>query len=94
MTSFQGELVAVGEISGALRNGDGNYLGLGGRRCAAAVRVSRDPHALELVVGPLEIDLLGFLVAVDELVGELPEDRSAVVPTPRRPRALRLLAPG
>jgi hypothetical protein len=94
VTSFEGELVTVGVMSGVLRNGDGSYLGLGGRRCAAAVRVAHDPQALELVVGPLEIDLLGFLVTVDELAVELPEDGGEGTVHPGLPRVLRLLRPG
>ena len=72
--SLSGELATTGVMSGVLRNPDGTFVGVGGRRCTAAVRVMQDADALELVVGPLEIDLLGFLVTVDALPVEIPQE--------------------
>ncbi len=73
LVSRGGSLALDGVFWGSLLDADGTHVG-----AAAAtrppVRVSTVDDNLELVVGPVEIDLLGFRVAIGELPVELPAE--------------------
>ncbi len=78
-----GQLAAVGLFTGELTDDHGGRIGTSVRRQTAAVEVMASETALLVRVGPLDVNLLGFLVTVTEL--------SVAVQGGRR--ALRLLEP-
>ncbi len=83
LVSQHGRLALDGVFAGTLVDSDGSHIGMGSRRHTAPVLVSAVGGALELVVGPLEIDLLGFRVTIEALPVDLPaavrEDQGAAV---------------
>ena len=62
-----GQLAAAGVFTGQLTDADGRGIGLGARRTTVAVQVVSTATALLVQIGPLDVNLLGFLVGVDEL---------------------------
>ena len=62
-----GQLAAAGVFTGQLTDADGRSIGLGARRTTVAVQVVSTATALLVQIGPLDVNLLGFLVGVDEL---------------------------
>lgn len=72
VVSFGAQLAVTGVVSGALRGADGAHIGVASRRCTGVVRVVEDLSGPQLVVGPLETDLLGFVVSIDAFGVELP----------------------
>ena len=62
-----GQLTAVGVFSGVLTDADGHRIGLAARRQASPVLalLTADPRIL-LVVGPLDVNLFGFAVTVNQ----------------------------
>ncbi len=83
LVSQRGQLALDGVFAGTLMDSDGSHIGMCSRRHTAPVLVSAVGGALELVVGPLEIDLLGFRVTVEALPVDLPaavrEDQGAAL---------------
>ena len=69
-----GRLYAIVVISGELRETDDTAIGIGSRRRAVPARVTRDGHGASVVVGPLDVDLMGLTVSLPAV--ELPLLRS------------------
>ncbi len=67
-----GELAAVGVFTGSLTDADGQHIGTGSRRHTAATVLDFTPTGLRVQVGPLDVNLLGFLVTVEDFSLELP----------------------
>lgn len=65
VTQF-GHLAAAGVFTGELTEADGTPVGVGSRRHTAAVELVAGPGALVARIGPLDVNLLGLLVGVDE----------------------------
>ena len=67
-----GHLTVAGVVTGELRDADGSLFGLGARRTRVSAEVVDDTRPeLVLRLGPLEVDLLGFLVTVEERTVDL-----------------------
>lgn len=62
-----GQLAAAGVFTGELTDADGRSIGIGARRTTVAVQVVSTATGLLVQIGPLDVNLLGFLVGVDEL---------------------------
>jgi hypothetical protein len=62
-----GQLAAAGVFSGELTDTDGSHIGMGSRRQTAAVEVIAGRTTPLARLGPLDVNLLGFLVTVAEL---------------------------
>lgn len=62
-----GLLAAAGVFTGRLTDADGSRIGIGARRTTVAVEVVTIGTRLLVQIGPLDVNLLGFLVGVDEL---------------------------
>lgn len=61
-----GQLATAGVFAGELTDADGTRVGVGSRRHTAAVELEADAVALVARVGPLDVNVLGFVVSVDE----------------------------
>ena len=61
-----GQLAAAGIFTGELHDADGSHVGMSSRRltCAALVDTYSDLHVVQ--IGPVDVNLLGFMVTVDE----------------------------
>jgi hypothetical protein len=61
-----GQLAAAGIFTGELRDADGTHVGIASRRltCAAFVDPYAETHVVR--IGPVDVNLLGFMVTVDE----------------------------
>ena len=68
-----GHLAAAGVFTGQLIDAEGSRIGNGARRQTAAVKELVSGNPLLIRIGPLNVDLLGFLVTVDELSVDLGE---------------------
>lgn len=62
-----GLLAAAGVFTGALTDADSSHIGTGSRRQTAAVEVVASGTAPVVRLGPLDVNLLGFLVTVNEM---------------------------
>lgn len=62
-----GQLAAAGVFTGELVDSRGARLGVGARRTTVAVHAQRTGRGLEVQLGPVDVNLLGFLVTIDEL---------------------------
>ncbi len=69
--SQRGQLAAAGVFTGKLTDADGSHIGIGSRRLTATVQVAVNETALEIRLGPLDVNLLGFRVTVDKLTMDL-----------------------
>jgi hypothetical protein len=63
---------------------EGERLGIGSRRHTAAAELDPTVHAYLARVGPVDVNLLGFLVTVDEFTVAVPRDLPEP-PTPHLP---------
>lgn len=75
LTQF-GHPAATGVFTGELVDADRSHVGHGSRRHTAAVQVRDTAAGLVLRLGPVDVNLHGFLVTMDEVevyVGEQPE---------------------
>jgi len=61
------QLTTVGVFSGALIDADGNRIGLGARRQTSPVRAVASGNTLLVMIGPLNVNLLGFRVTVNQV---------------------------
>jgi hypothetical protein len=61
-----GQLAAAGVFTGELHAADGSHVGTGSRRLTCAAVVGSDSSAYEMRVGPVDVNLLGFMVSVGE----------------------------
>ena len=61
-----GQLAAAGIFTGELHDADGAHVGLASRRltCAAVVETDAEMHLVQ--VGPVDVNLLGLMVTVQE----------------------------
>lgn len=64
--SQSGKLAAAGVFTGVLTDADGSRIGMGSRRQTAAVEVQASGTGLVVRLGPLDVNLLGLVVAVYE----------------------------
>lgn len=60
-----GQIAAAGVFTGVLTDADGSYIGVGSRRHRATVQVAVNATALQIQLGPLNVDLFGFQVTMD-----------------------------
>jgi len=67
-----GQLAAVGVFAGALVDADGAEIGVGSRQQTVAVEVTEGPTGVVARLGPVDVNLFGFLVGVDEIAVDLP----------------------
>lgn len=72
-----GQTAAVGVFTGTLTKCDGEHLGMGSRRHTAAAEVSSTPNAFRVVIGPVDIVVLGLDVTVEEFSVTIPRNLSA-----------------
>lgn len=75
-----GQLAASGVFTGELTDADGTRVGVGSRRHTAAVELEANAAALVARVGPLDVNVLGFVVSVDEF--EMRVGRSQLTESP------------
>ena len=63
-----GQLAAAGIFTGELQDADGTYVGLSSRRltCAALVETGAEMHVVN--IGPVDVNLLGLMVTVQEFI--------------------------
>lgn len=61
-----GQLAAAGVFTGALHEADGSHVGTGSRRLTCAAVVDPDETAYEVQLGPVDVNLLGFMVSMSE----------------------------
>jgi hypothetical protein len=66
-----GELAAAGVFTGVLTDTDGSHIGMGSRRHTAAVEVTASRTTLLARLGPVDVNLVGFLVTVAEMTLEV-----------------------
>jgi hypothetical protein len=59
-----GHLWAAGVFTGVLRDENGVAIGIGSRRHSAPAAVADDADGARLVVGPVQVDLLGLAVSI------------------------------
>lgn len=80
-----GQTAAAGIFTGELVGADGVRLGMGSRRHTAAADLVADPGAFVARLGPVDVNLLGFLVTVEEftvtVARELPAPPAAMPAT-------------
>ena len=66
-----GQLAAVGVFTGTLVDADGSEIGVGSRQQTVAVEVTEGPTGVVARLGPVDVNLIGFL-RVDEIAVDLP----------------------
>ena len=78
-----GQLAAAGIFTGELHDADGTHVGMCSRRltCAALVETDAETHLVH--IGPVDVNLLGLMVTVQEFSVGLPRE------LPKRPTDLR-----
>jgi hypothetical protein len=76
-----GQTAAAGVFTGALVGAGGEHLGVASRRHTAAAELDTAVDTYLARVGPVDVNLLGFLVTVDEFTVGVPRD------LPERPTA-------
>jgi hypothetical protein len=67
-----GQTAAAGVFTGELVGAGGEYLGMASRRHTAAAELDTEVDAFLARVGPVDVNLLGFLVTVDEFTVTVP----------------------
>ena len=67
-----GQTAAAGVFTGELVGAGGAHLGMASRRHTAAAELDPTVDALLARVGPVDVNLLGFLVTVDEFTVAVP----------------------
>jgi hypothetical protein len=65
--SRSGRMAVAGVFTGVLVDADGSRIGMGSRRCTAAVEVISGRTALLARLGPVDVNLLGFRVTMAEV---------------------------
>ena len=81
-----GQTAAAGVFTGELIGTDGERIGLASRRHVAAAELVDSPRGRYVGLGPVDVNLLGFLVTVDEFTVALPRDLPATGSSGRYPR--------
>jgi len=71
-----GHPAAAGVFTGELVDAEGRRIGVGSRRHTAAVELRGDASdgTCEARMGPLDVNLLGFMVSVDEILFAIPAE--------------------
>jgi len=69
-----GQPSAAGVFTGELVDADGQRVGMGSRRHTAAVELIAGPDAFVARLGPLDVNVLGFVVAMDEVTVAVPRE--------------------
>jgi hypothetical protein len=82
-----GQLAAAGGFTGELLDADGGHIGFGSRRHTAAVEVMAGPTQLLAELGPLAVNLLGFLVQVGEVTVDVSQATAQIAEALRADRA-------
>ncbi len=67
-----GQTAAAGVFTGELAGAGGEHLGMASRRHTAAADLDTAPDAFLARIGPVDVNLLGFLVTVDEFTVSVP----------------------
>ena len=67
-----GHAAAAGVFTGELLGAGGEHLGVASRRHTAAADLDTAVHAFTARIGPVDVNLLGFLVTVDEFTVSVP----------------------
>jgi hypothetical protein len=67
-----GQTAATGVFTGELTGAGGQNLGMASRRHTAAAELDAGVDAFRARVGPVDVNLLGFLVSVDEFEVSVP----------------------
>jgi len=67
-----GQTAAAGVFTGALLGAGGEHLGMASRRHTAAADLDTAAAAFTARIGPVDVNLLGFLVTVDEFTVSVP----------------------
>ena len=79
-----GQLAAAGVFTGDLVDADGTAVGTGSRRHTAAAEATGDGTAWQVTVGPVDVNVLGFMVRMDEVTVRLSPDLPASGGSPGR----------
>ena len=66
-----GRVRAVGVFTGELFDADGSCVGVDSRRAVAPADVVRSAAGISVTVGPVDVDLLGLAVSIEEFTMEL-----------------------
>ena len=61
-----GQLAASGIFTGELQDADGRYVGLSSRRLTCAALVDTDAETHVVHIGPVDVNLLGLMVTVQD----------------------------
>ncbi len=72
-----GQTAAAGVFTGELIGADRRRIGLASRRHVAAAEVLDDAHGRWVSLGPVDVNLLGFLVTVNAFAVRVPLDLQA-----------------
>ena len=72
----------TGVFTAELREADGGLIGVDSRRATLTACPVHGERGLQLVVGPLELDLMGITVRVQRFTIELPADLPTSQPLP------------
>jgi hypothetical protein len=75
-----GQLAAAGVFSGQLTDRSGRHLGSASRRLTAAAELVTAPTGSELRIGPLDVNLLGMFVQVEEVAVPVSDALAADTP--------------
>jgi hypothetical protein len=76
-----GRMAVAGVFTGVLVDADGSRIGMGSRRCTAAVEVIAGRTALRARFGPVDVNLLGLRVTMAEVTVDATRS-SAAIPRP------------
>lgn len=88
-----GQPSAAGVFTGELVDADGQRVGMGSRRHTAAVELIAGPDAFVARLGPLDVNVFGFVVAMDEVTVAVPRDLPFAGTEPLNAAQRRRLAP-
>lgn len=81
------QLAAAGVFTGELLDAGGGHIGFGSRRHTGAVEVVAGPTTLLAHLGPVDVNVLGFLVTMPELTVHVEQATAEIA------EALRVIGP-
>ena len=67
-----GQTAAAGVVTGELMDAEGMRIGMGSRRLTAAAAIGQGADGYVAQIGPLDVNISGFLVSVEEFTVSLP----------------------
>ena len=82
-----GQLAAAGVFTGELHEADGSHVGTGSRRLTCAAVLGDDPTTYEVLIGPVDVNLLGFMVSINEFGIGMRRELGSGAPPPARQAA-------